>query len=341
MAVFALSTGQTAIGALMIIMLGGLTGFLVFNRHPATVFLGDSGSMFLGFFLAVCSLLCANGTQMLAGLSLTLMALGVPVLDTFFAVVRRLLDRRSLFAPDRRHIHHRLIDSGVSHRGAVLRLHAISLALAATGLLMLSVDARWAPAVVTAALAVLLFVFHRIGAIRVREAYATFRRSRRLARDARECKRRFEDLQLKLRDADSLIQWWQTLRRAARYLGFSQMTIELRGGGKPNRSLLWRSPVPDLSQRVMRLNLPVRRIAPGKPVRASIDIPVDGSLESAGSRVALFGRLLDERSLTDLPESSWSAMVRQDIEDASAAQLDLGAWIPSQRDEPSPARRRL
>ena len=107
---------------------GAIIGFLFHNFNPATIFMGDSGSMFLGFVLATMSIVGAGsqkGTTAVAIL-VPILALGLPIVDTLFAMGRRFLERRPLFSSDRGHIHHRLLDLGLTHRRAVLMLYAAS-----------------------------------------------------------------------------------------------------------------------------------------------------------------------------------------------------------------------
>jgi UDP-GlcNAc:undecaprenyl-phosphate/decaprenyl-phosphate GlcNAc-1-phosphate transferase len=118
------ATGVMTVSA---VLGGAILGFLVFNFNPATIFLGDSGSLFLGFVLATTSLLSTTGKSTTAvAILVPMLALGVPIIDTLFAMVRRLLERRPIFSPDRGHIHHRLLDLGITHRRAVLLLYGIS-----------------------------------------------------------------------------------------------------------------------------------------------------------------------------------------------------------------------
>lgn len=115
---------------------GAVLGFLLYNFNPATIFMGDSGSMFLGFVLATMSLFGAGaykGTTAIA-LIAPIAALGVPILDMLVTIVRRFLARRSIFSPDRGHIHHRLVDAGLTHRRAVLILYGLCLAFTAVAL---------------------------------------------------------------------------------------------------------------------------------------------------------------------------------------------------------------
>jgi UDP-GlcNAc:undecaprenyl-phosphate GlcNAc-1-phosphate transferase len=90
---------------------GAILGFLLYNFNPATIFMGDSGSMFLGFILATTSMIGSSiqGSTTVAIL-VPLISLGVPIMDTLFAMVRRIMERRPIFSPDRGHIHHRLLD---------------------------------------------------------------------------------------------------------------------------------------------------------------------------------------------------------------------------------------
>jgi UDP-GlcNAc:undecaprenyl-phosphate GlcNAc-1-phosphate transferase len=117
--------GQPFIGILCFALAGSLLGFLRWNFHPASIFIGTSGVMFVGYTLAVLSIL---GT---AKVAVALLVLGVPILDTFWIIVRRLAAGRSPFTPDRGHIHHRILDMGLSHAQTVLVIYAICIVLAA------------------------------------------------------------------------------------------------------------------------------------------------------------------------------------------------------------------
>lgn len=104
---------------------GALVGFLFFNFHPARLFLGTTGVTFLGTMLAVLSIF---GT---AKISTALLVLAIPILDTFYVMIRRVLQGRPPFAPDRGHLHHRLVDIGLTHPQAVLLIYGMTLGLAA------------------------------------------------------------------------------------------------------------------------------------------------------------------------------------------------------------------
>ncbi|MFT3922634.1 MAG: MraY family glycosyltransferase [Myxococcales bacterium] len=123
--------GHHVIAMLSASLAGALFGFLRYNFNPARIFMGDSGSMFLGFVLAATSLKGATTKSSTAVAILApMMALGVPIFDTMLAMIRRALARQSIFAADRGHIHHRLLDLGLTHRRVVLLLYGGSIVLA-------------------------------------------------------------------------------------------------------------------------------------------------------------------------------------------------------------------
>jgi UDP-GlcNAc:undecaprenyl-phosphate/decaprenyl-phosphate GlcNAc-1-phosphate transferase len=142
--VIASISGSTSVALMMAALMGALVGFLFFNFNPARIFMGDSGSYFLGFILATTSL--SGGLQQKASTAVSLLvpvlALGVPIFDTLFSMLRRLLERRPIFAPDRGHVHHRLLDLGLTHRRAVIFLYGISSLLAA-GAIAVSLGRSW------------------------------------------------------------------------------------------------------------------------------------------------------------------------------------------------------
>jgi len=110
---------------LSLIMLGSTLGFLVHNFHPAKIFAGDSGALFMGFTIAVISLLGFKTTA-ITSIFIPLMILAVPILDTLFAIIRRLLKHQSISTPDKQHLHHQLLKMKFSHRNTVLIIYLIT-----------------------------------------------------------------------------------------------------------------------------------------------------------------------------------------------------------------------
>lgn len=113
---------------LAFIMLGSTLGFLLYNFYPAQIFAGDC-SMFMGFIIAVISLLGFKGTA-LTSLFVPLTILGIPILDTFFAIIRRILKKQPPFQADRGHLHHQLLGMNFSHRTTVLIIYGINILFA-------------------------------------------------------------------------------------------------------------------------------------------------------------------------------------------------------------------
>jgi len=108
---------------------GATLGFLIYNFHPARLFMGTSGVVFVGTMLAVLSIFGS------AKVAAALLVLGVPIIDTFYVILRRLVSGQPPFAPDRGHFHHRLLDVGLSHAQAVLLIYALTFGFGALALL--------------------------------------------------------------------------------------------------------------------------------------------------------------------------------------------------------------
>jgi UDP-GlcNAc:undecaprenyl-phosphate GlcNAc-1-phosphate transferase len=118
-------------------MAGALAGFLIFNLPPARIFLGDGGAYLIGFFIASVSLFTSNKGSIIGALLVIIIALGVPILDTLFAIIRRAIRGVSIFNADAEHIHHRLILLGYSKGRALAAMYAVCLALSLVGVSIL------------------------------------------------------------------------------------------------------------------------------------------------------------------------------------------------------------
>ena len=148
---------QPFVAVLCFILGGALLGFLRWNFHPATIFAGTGGVMFLGYTLAVLSIL---GT---AKVAVAMLILGVPIIDAFWIIVRRLAQGRSPFSPDRGHLHHRLLDVGLSHRQTVLLIYGICVLLGLLAMLLTGSTQLYAFIGVFFATGFVLFILARGG----------------------------------------------------------------------------------------------------------------------------------------------------------------------------------
>ena len=136
MAIVGYASGQAAMASMAMILIGATLGFLRYNFHPAKIFMGDTGSMFLGYNLAVFAVLGVAKSFTLLSLVTPILVLAIPILDTLFAIIRRKMNHKPIFKPDKHHLHHCLLNYGFSHRDTVLIIYAVSAILALCGLIM-------------------------------------------------------------------------------------------------------------------------------------------------------------------------------------------------------------
>ncbi len=124
--IMSLMIGNYTVSFLSIILLGAIIGFLFFNFYPAKIFMGDSGSLFLGFMLASMSILGFKYVTLFAFI-MPILILGVPISDTFFAIIRRMVHKKPISEADKNHLHHRLLQTGLSHRQTVITIYGLSM----------------------------------------------------------------------------------------------------------------------------------------------------------------------------------------------------------------------
>jgi UDP-GlcNAc:undecaprenyl-phosphate/decaprenyl-phosphate GlcNAc-1-phosphate transferase len=120
-----LMQGQPLVSAVTLVLTGALIGFLRYNFNPASIFLGDSGALLIGFLLAALSVEGSQKASTAVAIAIPLMAFGLPLVDTAFTLVRRFISRKPLFTGDREHIHHMLLERGWSQKRAVLVLYGV------------------------------------------------------------------------------------------------------------------------------------------------------------------------------------------------------------------------
>lgn len=156
-AMIAWSHGEHNVAILTLTLCGSALAFLRYNSYPASIFMGDTGSMFYGFMLATLSILAmAKGFTFLSIVT-AFFILAVPIVDTAAAIVRRFLNGRPIMAPDRGHLHHRLLDSGLGHVGTVYTVYIISIASGLVAIILSRVP------VIYYLLAIALVLFISIG----------------------------------------------------------------------------------------------------------------------------------------------------------------------------------
>lgn len=206
-------------------LVGALLGFLKYNFNPASIFLGDCGSLLVGFLLGCFGATWSQKSATLLGMTAPLMAMAVPLLDTLLAVVRRAVRDKAIFGADRRHIHHQLLSQGLNTRRSLLLVYGVSLICAVFSLLATIADRNYG------GLIVLIFC---VGAwIGIQHlGYAEFSVAGRLL--SRGSLRGMIDIQFRLREFDvalaastSIDQMWGILSAASKDFGFNGLRLKI------------------------------------------------------------------------------------------------------------------
>ncbi|MCA1787705.1 MAG: undecaprenyl/decaprenyl-phosphate alpha-N-acetylglucosaminyl 1-phosphate transferase, partial [Desulfobacteraceae bacterium] len=150
-------TREFAAAAAFACLSGSILGFLRYNFNPASIFMGDSGSYFIGYMIAGLSLFGSVKSHTAVTVFITLLALGIPLTDTIVATLRRYMLGQKIFSPDKKHFHHRLLEIGFSHRNAVLSLYLVTLVLCVAAISIVYVNDQKA-AVILGLIAVSIIV---------------------------------------------------------------------------------------------------------------------------------------------------------------------------------------
>ena len=221
----ALLQHNIALGLATAPLVGSLLGFLRYNFNPATIFLGDCGSLFIGFLLGSYGVLWSEKAATVLGMTAPLMALSIPLLDACLAIARRFLRRRPIFTADRGHIHHRLLDRGLTPRRVALILYGFSALGAMCSLL--TMDKHVAGIVIILFCALTWMGVQHLGYVEFGTAGrmfldGAFRRILIMHVSLQTC-------QEQLIAASTLDACWEVILRACRDAGFHQVQMKLAG----------------------------------------------------------------------------------------------------------------
>jgi UDP-GlcNAc:undecaprenyl-phosphate GlcNAc-1-phosphate transferase len=223
----ALAMGNVALALAIVPLAGALLGFLRYNFNPASIFLGDSGSLLVGFLLGCYSVLWSQKSGTLLALTAPMLALAIPILDVCLSIARRFLRRQPIFGADRGHIHHRLLDRGLSPRRVALLLYA----LGALGALFSVLQS-----LLTSRLAILIPVlFCAVTWLLVRSLdYVEFGVARKFflggaVRRLLGAHIYMQNLESSLVAATTPNDCWVAIRDACQHLGFHNVRIQLLG----------------------------------------------------------------------------------------------------------------
>jgi UDP-GlcNAc:undecaprenyl-phosphate GlcNAc-1-phosphate transferase len=228
------SLSQPLVALIVVTMAGASLGFLPFNFPPARVYLGDAGSLTLGFMLAVLSIAGATKGPAIVAIAIPLVAFGVPVLDTLIAVIRRGMRGAPLFQGDREHLHHRLLDLGISGAQAAGVLYAVCAVFALASMLLLNPNVR-GTAVVLAMIAMVVWLAVRF--LRLHEFYELARIASRGMQQTRAISfnvslRRAADGLEKAASWDAILRILADLFSASEFDG---VRLILQSPGRPRR----------------------------------------------------------------------------------------------------------
>ena len=224
----ALVQGDWGLAVATIPLAGALLGFLRYNYNPASIYLGDSGSLTLGFLLGCYGILWSQKAATMVGMTAPLLLLAVPLADAGLAIVRRFLGQQPIFGADRGHIHHRLLARGFTTRRAVLLLYAVAGVCAwlslAVGLLHQNYTEIF----------LYIFVLGTLVAVHLLK-YAEFGTARRMVlegafRRLLNARITLDGVRERLEAARSVEQCWRQMAEAYQDFGFT--SLELRAGGQ-------------------------------------------------------------------------------------------------------------
>ncbi|WP_417203547.1 glycosyltransferase family 4 protein [Acetoanaerobium sticklandii] len=147
---------------LLVALAGGAIGFLPFNFNPAKIFMGDTGSLFLGFALSVISIEAAIKSAATLAVVVPILALGIPIFDTTFAIIRRANAGRPIMEADKGHLHHRLLSRGLSQKQTVIALYLMSCILGASAIFIAEASMKSAMVVLTLDLLLIIYGVFRL-----------------------------------------------------------------------------------------------------------------------------------------------------------------------------------
>ncbi len=159
----AIQMGYFHVAVLTAALAGAIIGFIRYNFNPATIFMGDTGSMFIGYILAAISVYGAVKTAATIALIVPAIALGLPILDTAFAIMRRYVNGRPIFQPDKGHLHHRLLATGMSHKETVLFMYGITAVLCIGAVLWAEMDGVYAALIIAVIMTAVAIGAKKIG----------------------------------------------------------------------------------------------------------------------------------------------------------------------------------
>ncbi len=220
--VLAASRGHVLMVLLMAALAGAIVGFLIYNFNPASIFMGDTGSMFLGFVLATSSIITNQKSGAAVAMLVPILALGLPIMDTLLAMLRRAVRGMPLFSADKEHMHHKLLAMGYSQRRAVLTLYGVCALFAGVALASSFANGPQTALLLVATGVIVAVVVRKLGYGQTSgpEIAATRQRNRAIREQVR-------DIGERLRAAAIPAQAWEAVQPIGRSMGLAELSLSL------------------------------------------------------------------------------------------------------------------
>ncbi len=257
---------------------GAVLGFLRYNFNPASIFLGDGGSYFLGYAMAALSIMGSVKSQVGALMLIPLLALGVPVFDTILSPLRRWVKGRKIFQPDKGHIHHWLLSRGFSSRNAVLILYGLTLALCFLAILIVNLRNEMIGLILVIMAAGVLILMRKtgyLGYLALDKFYGWFRDITDVAGFSHE-RRTFLSVQIEIDKSRTPQDLWRQIGNALEMLKFDRAELHLKANGENGAFSSSLTPLPVTHRQAQRDRLD----SSTGPERRK---PVDGSTQPSKS----------------------------------------------------------
>jgi len=220
--------------ALMLAILGGsIFGFLRYNFNPASVFMGDGGSYFLGYMLATFSVLISIQNQSTFTIFIPMIALALPIIDVTMSTIRRFIHGKAIFGPDKMHFHHMLLQRGFSHRGAVLVLYGVAILISIFALLLMQVHVEKSLVILVILSMLVLIGIGKLGYFRYYDKSSFIPWLGSIIDEAGLSRKRrsFFDIQIQIDKSSTFPELWCGVEKASLVLKFINCAVYLHNNG--------------------------------------------------------------------------------------------------------------
>jgi UDP-GlcNAc:undecaprenyl-phosphate GlcNAc-1-phosphate transferase len=288
MAVLLSMKGDYLLGIKFALLGGVLLGFLRYNFNPASIFLGDGGSYLIGYIIAALSIVASIKTTVGTTFLIPLVALGVPVLDTILAPVRRFFSGKKIFLADSEHIHHKLLQKGLKPKNAVLLIYGVTCALCALAIILIHLRDAMVALILALLTLLIIFVMRKLGYF---ESFF-FDRVYGWFRDLTDATRNtayngsFLDLQAQIKKSGDLDTLWNNLCKVFEFMQFDSGELHIEAKEKvgaqddnslmPEKMFTWHRD--NAAQKgIIRIEVSINA---GNPVNARLVFSKDNSLKN-------------------------------------------------------------